>query len=114
MERNEALTPLPERDLRTEVDEQVRLELGSRAVADMCPNCGHELDLPPPLVSGVDGMAPKKRIAAERAATVRQWRKQQSTQVKRVGSQGNVVIIDSGVVSIGADHSEEELRLAFG
>lgn len=50
MERNEAFTPHLEREQqRAEADEQTRRELGSRAVADLCPNCGHELDLPPPI-----------------------------------------------------------------
>ena len=48
MERNEAPLPSSERDQRTKADERTRRELGSRAVADQSPRCGHELDLPPP------------------------------------------------------------------
>lgn len=53
MERSEAPLLSPERNQRTEPDERTRRELGGRAVANQCPTCGHELDLPPPKLPGV-------------------------------------------------------------
>lgn len=44
MERDEATTPSPERKQRAEADEQVRRELGRRAVSDQCARCGKAPD----------------------------------------------------------------------
>lgn len=107
MERSEPPLPSPERDQHTEADGQIHRALGSRAVADQCPSCGHELDLPPPVEWGRSSMAGKKGVAAERAATVRRWKEQQARTVKRIGSQGFVVIVDNGEVAIGADRFDD-------
>ena len=45
MERNEAPALPSERDQRTDADERTRREIGSRAIADMCPSCERESNL---------------------------------------------------------------------
>jgi hypothetical protein len=57
MERNEAPALPSERDQRTEADERTRREIGSRAISDQRPNCGHELDLPPPRQGGAESVS---------------------------------------------------------
>lgn len=80
-------------------------------MADQCPRCGHELDLPPPQ-SSERKLVNKKKIAAERAATVRRWQEQRATRVKRIGRAGYVIVVDSGEVAIGADRSDDT-QIAF-
>lgn len=95
-ERN---TPSPERDQRTEASEKTRKALGDRAVVH-CPECGHELDLPPP--EEMESSMAKGSMLERRISAIRQRRHAGKSTTTLKGAPKAVIVVDSGEMVIGS------------